>query len=108
MRRAGLLAIALSVVAFVAAATETNGAEPAKSETDWPTRPIRIIVGFAAGGSTDVTARLVAQALSERLGQQIIVDNRPGAGGNIGAEAVAKSDPDGYTLLLATNGTLAA
>jgi tripartite-type tricarboxylate transporter receptor subunit TctC len=101
MRRVGWLAIALGAVFFVAAGT-------ANSEPNWPTRPIRIIVGFAAGGSTDVTARLVAQALSERLGQQVIVDNRPGAGGNIGAEAVAKADPDGYTLLLATNGTLAA
>ncbi len=108
MRRAGLLAIALSVVAFVAAGTETKSAEPAKSETNWPTKPIRIIVGFAAGGSTDVTARLVAQALSERLGQQVFVENRPGAGGNIGAEAVAEAVPDGYTLLLTTNGTLAA
>jgi tripartite-type tricarboxylate transporter receptor subunit TctC len=101
MRRVGRLAIALGAVFFVAAGT-------ANSEPNWPTRPIRIIVGFAAGGSTDVTARLVAQAVSERLGQQVIVDNRPGAGGNIGAEAVAKADPDGYTLLLATNGTLAA
>jgi tripartite-type tricarboxylate transporter receptor subunit TctC len=101
MRRAGLLAIALMMAFAVALGT-------AKSETNWPTRPIRIIVGFAAGGSTDVTARIVAQALSERLGQSVIVENRPGAGGNIGAEAVAKADPDGYTLLLATNGTLAA
>jgi tripartite-type tricarboxylate transporter receptor subunit TctC len=100
MRRTWLLAIAL--MAFAA----TLGT--AKSETNWPTRPIRIIVGFAAGGSTDVTARIVAQALSERLGQSVIVENRPGAGGNIGAEAVAKAEPDGCTLLLATNGTLAA
>jgi tripartite-type tricarboxylate transporter receptor subunit TctC len=102
MRRAWSLAIALSVVFSVAAGTET------RSETNWPSRPIRIIVGFAAGGSTDVTARVVAQALSERLGQQVFVENRPGAGGNIGAETVAKADPDGYTLLLTTNGTLAA
>jgi tripartite-type tricarboxylate transporter receptor subunit TctC len=102
MRRAWLLATALSVVFSVAAATET------KSETNWPTRPIRIIVGFAAGGSTDVTARVVAQALTERLGQRVFVENRPGAGGNIGAETVAKADPDGYTLLFTTNGTLAA
>ena len=108
IRRAGLLAIALSVVFSVATGTETKSAETAKSETNWPTRPIRIIVGFAAGGSTDVTARVVAQALSQRLGQQVFVENRPGAGGNIGAEAVAQAEPDGYTLLLTTNGTLAA
>src|ERR1700753_1758845 len=104
MRRAWLLAIALSVVFSAAAAPETKSAGTAKSETNWPTRPIRIIVGFAAGGSTDVTARVLAQALSERLGQQVFVENRPGAGGNIGAEAVAQADPGGYTLVFAQNG----
>ena len=67
-----------------------------------------MIVGFAAGGSTDVTARIIAQALSERLGQPVVVENRGGAGGNIGADAVAKADPDGYTLLMATSSTFAA
>jgi len=67
----------------------------------YPTRPVRIILGFAAGGGADMTARLIGQWLSERLGQQFIVENRPGAGGNIGTEAVVKSPPDGYTLLLA-------
>jgi tripartite-type tricarboxylate transporter receptor subunit TctC len=62
---------------------------------------VRIILGFAAGGGADMTARLIGQWLSERLGQQFIVENRPGAGGNIGTEAVVKSPPDGYTLLLA-------
>jgi tripartite-type tricarboxylate transporter receptor subunit TctC len=71
----------------------------------WPSRPIKMVVGFAAGGSTDVTARLIAQALSERLGQQVVVENRGGAGGNIGADAVAKAEPDGYTLLLTTSTT---
>jgi tripartite-type tricarboxylate transporter receptor subunit TctC len=108
MRHAWLLVIALNVVFSVAAGTETKSAEIEKSEASWPTRPIRIIVPFAAGGSTDVTARVVAQALSKRLGQQVFVDNRPGAGGNIGAGTVAQADPDGYTLLLTTNGTLAA
>ena len=80
----------------------------AQAQTAWPTKPIRIIVGFAAGGSTDVTARIIAQALSDRLGQPVLIENRAGAGGNIGAEAAAKADPDGYTLLMATSSTFAA
>src|SRR5215471_15317006 len=68
----------------------------------YPTRPVRIIVGFPAGGGGDIVARLMAQWLSERLGQQFIVENRPGAASNIGTEAVVKSPADGYTLLLAT------
>jgi tripartite-type tricarboxylate transporter receptor subunit TctC len=67
----------------------------------YPTRPVRIVVGFAAGGAGDITARLIGQWLSERFGQQFIVENRQGAGGNIGAEAVVRAPPDGYTLLLA-------
>ena len=66
---------------------------------DYPTRPVRVIVGFPPGGSADIVTRIVAQALLERLGQSFIVDNRSGAGSNIGTEAVARADPDGYTLL---------
>jgi tripartite-type tricarboxylate transporter receptor subunit TctC len=78
-----------------------------QAETTWPTKPIKILVGFAAGGSTDVTARIIGQALSERLGQPVVIENRAGAGGNIAADAAAKADPDGYTLLMATSTTFA-
>jgi tripartite-type tricarboxylate transporter receptor subunit TctC len=71
----------------------------ARAET-YPSRPVRIIVPFAAGGGTDITARVIAQWLSERLGQQFVVENRPGGGTNIGTEAATKAAPDGYTLLM--------
>jgi len=78
---------------------------PALSSIVWaqtyPARPVRLIVPFAPGGGTDIFARLIGQWLSERLGQSFVIENRPGAGSNIGTEAVAKAPPDGYTLLLA-------
>ena len=73
----------------------------------WPSRPVTMIMPFAAGGGTDLLARALAQDLSETLGQQFLVDNRTGAGGNIGAAAVAKATPDGYTILFGTPGPLA-
>jgi tripartite-type tricarboxylate transporter receptor subunit TctC len=81
------------------------------SALDYPTRPVRLVVGFAPGSTTDILARLMGQWLSQRLGQQFVVENRPGAGGNIGAETVAKATADGYTLLMvppavAANATL--
>ena len=71
----------------------------ARAQT-YPTRPVRIIVGFPASGGTDITARLIGQWLSERLGQQFVTENRPGGGNTIGTEAVVRAPPDGYTLLL--------
>ncbi len=69
----------------------------------YPNRPIKLVVGYAAGGGTDIIGRLAAQYLSQRLGQTVLVENKPGAGGNIATESVAKAAPDGYTLLLAVN-----
>ena len=74
---------------------------------NWPTRPVTVVVPFPAGGNVDVLARAVAAELSEKLGQQFIVDNRAGAGGNIGGAAVAKAAPDGYTILFDTPGPIA-
>jgi tripartite-type tricarboxylate transporter receptor subunit TctC len=80
---------------------------PAVSRISWaqayPTKPVRITVGYAAGGFTDITARLMGQWLSERLGQAFIIENRPGAAGNIATESVVRAAPDGYTLLVAVN-----
>jgi tripartite-type tricarboxylate transporter receptor subunit TctC len=95
MAQSGLQLIAL-LAAF---------ATPAHAQTDWPTHPIRLIVPFAAGSSSDIVARIVAQKVSERLNQQLFVENRVGASGDIGSEAVARAQPDGYTLGLANTST---
>ncbi len=89
---------------LLAAASSPLGllATPALAQGGFPNKSLRLVVGFAPAGTTDIAARIMAQALGNRLGQQVIVENRPGAGGNIANEVVAKSDPDGYTLLMAT------
>ena len=81
-------------------------AAPAMAQAAWPSKPIRLIAPFAAGGSTDVLARIIAPEMSKRLGQPIVVENRAGAGGNIGMDAIAKADPDGYTIGMASPGPL--
>jgi tripartite-type tricarboxylate transporter receptor subunit TctC len=87
----------LHLAAGAAALPAVSRVAPAQT---YPMRPVRIIVGFPAGGATDIGARIVGQYLSDRLGQPLVIENRPGAGGNIGTEAVVRAPPDGYTLLL--------
>src|SRR5262245_7901232 len=86
---------------LVAGAAALPAPRIARAQT-YPTRPVRLVVPLAAGGATDIVARLVGQWLSERLGQPFIIENRPGGGGNVGTEAVVRASPDGYTILMAS------
>ena len=83
---------------LAAAAAALPAVSQLASAQTYPVRPVRIIVGFPAGNASDIIVRLMAQSLSERLGQQFVVENRPGAGGNIGTEVVVKAAPDGYAV----------
>lgn len=98
-RRGVVIAAAAAILG-----TALSGA-PAFAQDKWPSKPITLVVPFPAGGTTDIVARLTGQALSHELGQQVVVDNRPGAGGNIGAQIVARAQANGYTLLMGTVGT---
>jgi tripartite-type tricarboxylate transporter receptor subunit TctC len=98
-RRGVVIAAAAAILG-----TALSGA-PASAQDKWPSKPITLVVPFPAGGTTDIVARLTGQALSHELGQQVVVDNRPGAGGNIGAQIVARAQANGYTLLMGTVGT---
>ena len=99
MKRRQLLKLIAVIAAFQAL--------PTYAQTGFPAKPVRLVIPFTPGGSTDILGRAIAQALSESWRQSVVAENRPGAGGAIGADAVAKSAPDGYTLLMGHIGTLA-
>jgi tripartite-type tricarboxylate transporter receptor subunit TctC len=92
--------------AWLALAVLCAVSTPALSQTAYPTKPVRLIAPFPPGGTSDVVSRILAQKLTDTLGRQVVVENRPGAGGNIGHELAAKTPPDGYTLLLSNNSAL--
>jgi tripartite-type tricarboxylate transporter receptor subunit TctC len=94
-----------TLLSAVAVAAATLLLSPVAFAQAYPTKPVKVVVPFPAGGTTDILARLVSAKLTERLGQQFVVDNRSGAGGNIGTEFTAKADPDGYTIMMGTIGT---
>ena len=98
MKRRALSFAAAAVLGWIATGT-------ASAQADWPSRPVRIVVPFAPGGTTDLTARIIAEQLGHSFRQTFVVENKAGAGGNLGATAVAKAAPDGYTFLMGTPGT---
>ncbi|WP_431097989.1 Bug family tripartite tricarboxylate transporter substrate binding protein [Polaromonas aquatica] len=104
MKRKHMISLAAALPMVVATIFAATLAGPAMAQA-YPSKPIRMIVPFPAGGATDILARALSQKLGEKIGQTVVVDNRPGAGGTIGADAASKSPADGYTLLLATSST---
>ena len=95
-----------SALLAVAAITCLGIAIPSRAQDNFPGKSIRLVVPFAPGGVTDTSGRLIADSLSKRLGQQVFVENKPGASGNIGTAQVANAEPDGYTLVLGFDGTM--
>src|SRR5215831_11231694 len=98
----------MRLISVLAAAVLAGAGQAASAEQPYPARPITVVVPFAAGGPTDVMARLLGQHMSQTLGQQIVVENVTGGGGSIGAARVAKAAPDGYTMVMGNLGTHAA
>ena len=96
----GSFLVLLAVVVFAPAAAQSQA-----QATGWPNRPITVVVSFGAGGTADILARMIGEELSTTLGQPVVIENRPGAGGNLGALSVARAEPDGYTLLLSGSPT---
>ena len=101
-RRTAICLIAMSISMGISAIASIGSA----AAQDYPTRPVKWVVGYPPGGATDIIARLIGQRLSERLGQQFVIENKPGAGNNIATESVINADPDGYTVLLVNPGQL--
>ena len=97
----------LALAAAAAGLAAATAAPAVLAQSDWPSKPVRIVVPFAAGGTTDIVTRTIAEQLTPVLKQSVVVENRAGAGGNVGADAVAKAAPDGYTFLMGTPGTQA-
>jgi len=95
----------MSIARWIVALLLGAGLGPAQAADDYPNRPIKLVTPYAAGGVIDVIARILADKLSDRLGQRVVVENKPGANGIIGADAVAKAPPDGYTIMITTSST---
>jgi tripartite-type tricarboxylate transporter receptor subunit TctC len=103
MKRRDLMQGGMAAAGSALTASLASIASIASAQTAWPTKPIRLIIAFAPGGPTDLVSRVIAQRLSEQLGQPVVVENKPGAGGNLAAELAAKATPDGYTFFYNTS-----